>query len=1068
MSGGLIDQEARERFRREWRRNFAVSANAGSGKTTAISERLAEMALSEEASRVLPKTAVVTFTKKAAHQIGRRARTVLLRRLTEEGRADLSALDHLERTFFGTIHSFCLLLARRYGQSLGINLNPAVVAEDDERCWEEFLEQDAMTFTALPPEQLDQFLRHMPLESVFDLARTLDETTARRLQARLNGWRDPMPAPRDALLRQILELPAKGAARRNLELSQRAAVAWMEKWKSGRGFLPPYKPVGSAAALCDLATAWMAPLKKWLADAGSLLAAELSGRYRLYRFERGVQTYADQIDAAVAVLRDRSTLEKIREEGWRIILDEAQDTDPQQFAVLVEITRPVGAEPGAWPSSVGDAAAAGPRAGHFCLVGDGQQSIYGSRADIRNFLRHLAAFGRGDCGELLAFHVTFRAPHRVIAFLNEGLPAAFGAGREHNCGLPAAEGAEAPYLQVPYETLAAGPANLEGRVERLPLIPPSPPPRSVDDWMASEARQVAEFLRECGPQRLGARSWGEVALLAPRNSWLITVQKAMETAGLKVALQTRKNRNGDNPAYAWMAGLLSVVCDPDNAFEWLGVLREIFGVSDASLAKELRGRGRFHWDSPEEHAPEVAGALEKIRPWIMRVDDEGVPLGALVDGLSEACDLQTKARASDPSGIVADEWTRLLALATEKGLEGAGAREWLTTLLTDIDEGRPAGKPEEGAINLLTAHSAKGLEWPVVIPLGLWRRITSKDDNGMKLVREAGGDLRVYFDQASMPEETKLARQREQWRELTRLMYVTFTRPRQRLVIPWDEGFGGKSRGSGVSFAELWGKADWHRLPDVRENPEPMSAVAESSGECDVRVSAEVSADDDGAGVFPVRASVASDQSVTGTQLPRRVLPHQLAGQTTDRLRAMRHEASSEETRAPSEGGEAIDYGLWWHETMEFMPWGGPAVECQAYLEQARDVADAQGFGAKAARELALLAASALFSELNARRWTTLTELAVFAPIQTDAWMDGVIDFVLHDSERRQVWVVDWKTNRQLAAETAGEMRTRLLSDYAPQLSAYGGAVRHFFPGHEVRLTIYASALGEHADVAAP
>ena len=37
MSEPLNDFEARERFRREWDRNFAVSANAGSGKTTAIS-----------------------------------------------------------------------------------------------------------------------------------------------------------------------------------------------------------------------------------------------------------------------------------------------------------------------------------------------------------------------------------------------------------------------------------------------------------------------------------------------------------------------------------------------------------------------------------------------------------------------------------------------------------------------------------------------------------------------------------------------------------------------------------------------------------------------------------------------------------------------------------------------------------------------------------------------------------------------------------------------------------------------------------------------------------------------
>ena len=44
------DQAARDRFRDDWNRNFAVSANAGSGKTTAISRRLAALALAPEAA----------------------------------------------------------------------------------------------------------------------------------------------------------------------------------------------------------------------------------------------------------------------------------------------------------------------------------------------------------------------------------------------------------------------------------------------------------------------------------------------------------------------------------------------------------------------------------------------------------------------------------------------------------------------------------------------------------------------------------------------------------------------------------------------------------------------------------------------------------------------------------------------------------------------------------------------------------------------------------------------------------------------------------------------------------
>ena len=66
------------------------------------------------------------------------------------------------------------------------------------------------------------------------------------------------------------------------------------------------------------------------------------------------------------------------------------------------------------------------------------------------------------------------------------------------------------------------------------------------------------------------------------------------------------------------------------------------------------------------------------------------------------------------------------------------------------------------------------------------------------------------------------------------------------------------------------------------------------------------------------------ETAVLVAPMPKRVLPHQLAEHVADRVRGMRHESSGEMVAsARSDGDEAIDYGLWWHETMEFMPWGG-------------------------------------------------------------------------------------------------------------------------------------------------
>jgi len=1033
----LDDQAHRDRFQREWAQNFAVSANAGSGKTTAISQRLAEIALREDGGAVLQKTAVVTFTNKAAGQIGQRARGVLLQRLLAEGRKDLAPLDNLERAFFGTIHSFCLKLAQTYGQDLGVNLNPTVLTEEESAAsWEEFLEQDAMIFSAATKTEVAAFLRHLPLAAIFELAKEMDTVTAQRLRARTS--RLP-PGPDETGLTEILAVaPVQKRSIAAVQTNQRFAAEWVRRYHEESAFLPMAKPQGAAGGMPDLFNRLYAPMKAWLAEVAAALAAELADRYREWRFARGVQTYADQIDAAMAVLQNPATLDLIRGEGWRIILDEAQDTDPQQFAVLVEVARAPGSPIGTWPGDSG-----GPRPGHFCMVGDGQQSIYGSRADIGNFLRHLQAFKHGQGGQLLNFQVTFRAPRQVVALLNESLAPAFGDGRDFNLGLSPEEGAPPPRLQVPYVALVAGPRNEEGRVGRIPLTIPENSPANVDGWMAEEARQLAAFLAEHGPSSVGASHWGDVVVLAPRNDWLITVRQAFEAAGLKVALQMRKNRNGDNPAYAWITGLLAAICDPDNTFEWVGVLREIFTVSDAMIAAELREKGGFKWEEPDVHLAPLASALAVLRPLVMTAHDEGIALDQFVNELVSGCGLREKAAAIDSSGGVSAELDRLVAQAASLGLEGGGARDWLANLLGELEAGRPSGKPAEDAINILTAHSAKGLEWPTVIPVGMWRGLLPFSEQGLRVVKDQVHGPKVFFDGDSLPAETKEARDRERRRELVRLLYVTLTRPRTALMIPWVGGFGGKVRGE--SLAELWG-ADLAALPEI--GPVEASSTDELAVEIEV---AEVGAP--------------HGKSQARPPLPSRVLPHQLAHQPTDWVRGSRHDSGLEEPLPAKPGLDPIDYGIWWHETLEFVPWGASDEEVDAYADSALVRASAQGFAERGREEWTTLRTSEAWSWLREARWTRSAELNVFAPTSSDQWIDGVMDLVLADATAAEVWVVDWKTNRTRPGESREAHIARLVGDYRAQLEAYGRCLESMFPSHRVRRYLYASVSGAMGEV---
>ena len=79
MVDAPADQQSRDRFTTELEKNFSVVAAAGSGKTRAITDRIVQLALNSKALEVLPTLVVVTFTNRAADEMQRRARQMILK-----------------------------------------------------------------------------------------------------------------------------------------------------------------------------------------------------------------------------------------------------------------------------------------------------------------------------------------------------------------------------------------------------------------------------------------------------------------------------------------------------------------------------------------------------------------------------------------------------------------------------------------------------------------------------------------------------------------------------------------------------------------------------------------------------------------------------------------------------------------------------------------------------------------------------------------------------------------------------------------------------------------------------
>ena len=241
------------------------------------------------------------------------------------------------------------------------------------------------------------------------------------------------------------------------------------------------------------------PLRAWVAEAALCVAAEVQRDFRDFRVERGLVTYPDQVALADELLQHPVASRRLREENFHVILDEAQDTDPAQFSVLTEITRPPEAT-GLWLETE----TAPPRPGHFCMVGDFQQSIYRDRADLNNY----KAIHRALLGEVrrrTRISVTFRLDRQQLEFVNDTFRKLLNEKKG----------------QVKFVELQPRPDVLPGQVIRVSLdaglLPAGEKPKDYQKARI-EAEVLAEWIKKTGLEKLRANTWRHVAIFVRESS----------------------------------------------------------------------------------------------------------------------------------------------------------------------------------------------------------------------------------------------------------------------------------------------------------------------------------------------------------------------------------------------------------------------------------------------------------------------------------------------------------------------------------------------------------------------
>src|SRR5207248_6426595 len=208
-----------------------------------------------------------------------------------------------------------------------------------------------------------------------------------------------------------VEAAVETAQAKNIPKAKVQLRDWIDRWQKSDEFAP-WPPCATTER--EFVRRWreaFRPLRDWASACASCVAADVQRDYRDFRLARGAITYADQIALATELLRIPDVAKRIRQKNYRVILDETQDTDPQQFFFLMEITRPPAAA-GEWLQTKADP----PRSGHFAMVGDFQQSIYRDPHDLNHYRELHKALIKMRAAEELKFSATFRLDRAQLDF----------------------------------------------------------------------------------------------------------------------------------------------------------------------------------------------------------------------------------------------------------------------------------------------------------------------------------------------------------------------------------------------------------------------------------------------------------------------------------------------------------------------------------------------------------------------------------------------------------------------------------------------------------------------------
>ena len=891
----ISDREARESAETTFDRNVVVVAGAGTGKTTLLVNRLIHLLMREPHPVAITQIVALTFTNKAATEMKLRLRerlTVLARagadatRVLDGGAVSVgdlggryniasdeiaaraaAALQDLEKAQIGTLHSFAAHLLRLH--PLESAVDPAFQEDDGLRFDEHFtMAWDIWVDHELSRQGTQHRLWRILLESTtleevrgftYSLCSDLVDVEAIRRQLEtphpdpmLVEWASQISRRAQALLdahdrpkrRKIEQMLAATISFMTL-LAERGAGAVQELDPSMRTWLD--KEVGNEAGgweqsdfldavrLIDVAQRLQSVDQQFFIHLLTVVAP-LVQSIRASFADKGWLSFDGLLARARRLLWEQPAVrERIKQDYRAVLVDEFQDTDPVQYEIILAVSERAGGHAIKWQDIMLEP-------GKLFIVGDPKQSIYAfRRADIEAFDRVLEKIA-ADGGVIHTLATNFRSDAAVLGPVNDVFDRLL---------------VRQPLVQPANVRLESHPQRRTGNLDAGVFIQITAPRQEDEPFDAAgasraEGEVLARWLKEDILSRLNV-SAGHIAFLFRKLTQADAYLDALRRYNIPYVIEGEKHFYRRQEVID-LINVLRVLDHPHDHIALVGVLRaplggftdrDIYDLHQAGLLDYLNETGMAKWSHPR--APAVRRLYGHLA-WLHQ-EVAAVPLAEAIQLVFERLPVLDLAAASLHGEQAVANLLKMketaAALSDRPHLTLSGFVELMMSRLDEQpDEAEsPLAEESSDAVQVLTIHKAKGLEFPVVVLPGLQQGNARERTTPAILYDWSSGTYGLSLGKlrtlgSVLVHEKRAVREEA---ERKRVLYVGMTRAKELVllsasvtarsvgenVLDWLQGIGIGEVGSATTQAlKIGSSAIPHRVVPAPDRKWPRRSLA--------------------------------------------------------------------------------------------------------------------------------------------------------------------------------------------------------------------------------------------------